>query len=127
MDPKFRLKSLETLVLQFRLLTEDCAKKIDCSSLTETCLIKGITPEIISIPVIEGDISSDIVNGNITHGIPTGIDCLGGNDIANSNRSNPFDDIFVVTRAKTSALATLTFNNNYKTDLSNDLTESANS
>ena len=72
--------------------------------MNETCLIKGITPEIISIPIIEADISSDIVNGSIkfwvTNGIPMGFDCLVGNDIAKSNRNNPFDDIFVVTRAK---------------------------
>ena len=102
------------------LLTEDCAKKSDCSILTELCLIKGITPEIISIPLIEVDISSGIVNGNIkfgvTNGIPKGFDCLVGNDIARSNRSNPFDDIFVVTRAKARALATPTCNSNSKTD-----------
>ena len=117
------------------LLTEDYAKKCDCFSLTESCLIKGITPEIISIPIIEVDISSGIVNGNIkfgvTNGIPMGFDCLVGNDIAKSNSSNPFDDIFVVTRAKaralTRALTTPTFNSNSKTDLSTDLTESANS
>ena len=74
-------------------------KKCDCSILTETCLIKCITPEIISIPIIEVDISTDIVNGHIkfgvTNGIPTGFDCLVDNDIAKSNRSNPFDDIYV--------------------------------
>ena len=78
--------------------------------LTESCLIKGINPEIISIPIIEVNISSGIINDNIkfgvTNGISTGFDCLVGNDIANSNRSNPFDDIFVVTRAKARALAT---------------------
>ena len=56
-----------------------------------------------------------------------GFDCLVGNDIAESSRSNPFDDIFVVTRAEARALATPTFNSNSKTDLSTDLTESANS
>ena len=49
-----------------------------------------------------------------------------GNDIAKSNRSNPFDDIFVVIRAKARALATPTFNSNSKTDLSTNLTESVN-
>ena len=80
---------------------------------------------------IEVDISSGIVNGNIkfgvTNGIPMGFDCLVGNDIAKSNRSNPFDDIFVVTRAKTRALVTPTFNSYSKTDLSTDVTDSVNS
>ena len=50
-----------------------------------------------------------------------------GNGIAKSNRSNPFDDIFVVTRANARALGTPTFNSHSKTDLSTDLTDSANS
>ena len=113
------------------LLTEDCAKKCDCFILTETCLIKGITLEIISIPIIEVDISSGIVHVNIkfgvTNGIPTGFDCLVGTDIAKSNRSNPFEDIFGATRAKARALVTSTFYSNSKTDLSTDLTDSMNS
>ena len=63
----------------------------------------------------------------ITNGIPTRFDCLVGNDIVKSNRSNPFDDIFAVTRAKGRTLATPTFNSNSKTDLSTVLTVSTNS
>ena len=55
----------------------------------ETMLIKGITKEVLEVPIIQIKLSSNVMDGNIKVGIhnqmPVGLDMLYGNDLASNN------------------------------------------
>ena len=73
--------------------------------LNNFCLVKGITEEIIRTPLVQVNLRSDLVNGNVVVGvhnhIPPDLDILIRTDFVNtSNTLCLKDDILVVTRAK---------------------------
>ena len=72
-------------------------------------LIKGITKEVLEVPIIQIKLSSNVIEGNIKVGIhnqmPVGFDMLYGNDLAinNPKLTDAVEDVLVVTRLKTRA------------------------
>ena len=66
------------------LITEDYLRKCNYSIFNNFCLVKGITDEIIRTPLVQVNLRSDLVNGNVVVGvynhIPPHFDILIGND-----------------------------------------------
>ena len=85
------------------LITENCLRKCNYSILN-ICLVKGITEEIIRTPLVQVNLRSALVNGNVVVGVHNHttphFDILIGNDLVNpSNTLCLKDDILMVTRA----------------------------
>ena len=89
------------------LISSECAELCDYIDTIETMLIKGITKEILEVPIIQIKLSSK--DGNINVGMhnqmSVGFDMLYGNDLASNNPklTDAVENVLVVTRSKTRA------------------------
>jgi len=77
----------------------------DYESTGEFRLIRGVTGETVSVPLVRVTLQSSLCSGSFLCGLctslPSGIDMLLGNDLCSGA---PAVDVAVVTRSKTAAL-----------------------
>ena len=74
---------------QISLISSECAEQCDYIDNKETMLIKGITNEVLEVPIIQIKLSSNVMDGNIKVGIhnqmPVGFDMFYDYDLVINN------------------------------------------